>query len=325
MKDSFGREINYLRISVTDRCNLRCNYCQPSGICKLPMSEIMTYEQILLTCRAAVDLGITRFKITGGEPLVRKNVCCLIKMIKEIPGVEQVTLTTNGILLNGFLPQLIASGIDGINISLDSLDRSIFNQITGFDGLDYVLKSVDSCLKAGIKTKINCLLQKGVNENACLELLEFVKNKKIDLRFIELMPIGFGKSLEGINNYELLHRIEKVYGSPESDFTEHGNGPALYVKLPGFKGSIGFISAMNGRFCSACNRLRLTTTGDLKSCLCFDKKRNIMDSFDLEAEEEVIRSLKMAFIAAINNKPVSHHFENKDLITESLLMAQIGG
>lgn len=325
MVDGFGREIDYLRISVTDRCNLRCNYCQPNGICKVAMSQIMTYEQIVQTCKVAVKLGITKFKITGGEPLVRKGVCNLVKMIKEIPGVEQVTLTTNGILLSQYLPELIKAGIDAINISLDTLDKDTFAQITGFDGLSLVLKSVEDCLKAGVKTKLNCVLQKEINDTAYVDLLEYVKNKKVDLRFIELMPIGFGKAADGVNNQHLLKAIKNLYGTVIFDTSKHGNGPAVYVKLPGFEGSVGFISAMNGKFCSSCNRLRLTTTGDLKACLCYDKNRNVMNCFNAADEAMQNAALERAFINAIGDKAESHHFEDEVLVTESRVMAQIGG
>lgn len=325
MTDRFGRRIDYLRISVTDRCNLRCNYCQPNGICKLEMSRIMTFEQIVQTCRAAVSLGITKFKITGGEPLVRKGVCNLVSMIKKIPGVEQVTLTTNGVLLSQYLPELVEAGTDGINISLDTLDRKTFARITGSDGLEAVLKSIDDCLSAKIRTKLNCVLQKGINETDYVRILEFAKNRNLDLRFIELMPVGFGKFLEGVDNRHLLKEIESIYGKGIPDSSKHGNGPAVYVKFPGFVGGIGFISAMNGKFCSNCNRLRLTTTGDIKSCLCFDRSRSIMDCFALGPEEEQVSAIRERLILACADKAESHRFENEDLITESKVMAQIGG
>ncbi|MCR5764155.1 MAG: GTP 3',8-cyclase MoaA [Treponema sp.] len=325
MQDCFGRTIDYLRISVTDRCNLCCKYCITDGIKKLPMESIMTYEQIVHICKAAVSLGITKFKITGGEPLVRKNVCSLVKMIKEIPGVKQVTMTTNGILLNNFLTDLIKAKVDGINISLDTLNPSTFEKITGFDGIAAVLQSIQSCLDMGVNTKLNCILQKNVNKEDWYDLLNFVRDKSLPIRFIELMPIGCGKISEGINNYQLLKKIENTFGPSRKISNRLGNGPAHYVKLPGFKSEIGFISAVNKSFCSECNRLRLTSLGQIKLCLCYEGYVDLMPCFKLSSQEEIERELKKYLIFACFNKPHTHHFEEPKMITEKRLMAQIGG
>lgn len=195
MKDQYGRIIDYMRISITDRCNLRCRYCMPEGVELVPMKNILSYEEIEMVCQAAAKAGIRKFKITGGEPLVRLGCTELIGKIKKIPGVEQVTMTTNGVLLSKYLPELLENGLDAVNISLDTLDRERYQVITGQDELFRVLESVDQAVDAGIPVKINSVLQKGMNEDEFLALARLTLEKKLDVRFIEMMPIGLGKSL----------------------------------------------------------------------------------------------------------------------------------
>ena len=193
MKDLQGRDINYMRISITDRCNLRCKYCMPDGIELLPMSEILTFEEILRVCEQAVELGITRFKITGGEPLVRRRCVELISQIKALPGVEQVTMTTNGILLSRYLDELLDAGLDAVNISLDTLNRGRFEEITGFDQLPEVLRSIDAAVDSGLRVKVNVVLQQDKNADEWQKILEIAERRPIDVRFIEMMPIGRGR------------------------------------------------------------------------------------------------------------------------------------
>ena len=192
VRDSYGRTIEYMRISITDRCNLRCRYCMPDGAKWIPMSEILTYEEIERICREAVRIGITRFKITGGEPLVRKGCADLIRMIRQIPGTEEVTMTTNGVLLGETLEDLLAAGLDAVNISLDTLIPEKYQEITGADELERVRKSIFMAEKSEIRVKINTVLQKGVNDEEWKSLAELAKKNKLDVRFIELMPIGQG-------------------------------------------------------------------------------------------------------------------------------------
>ena len=180
MKDLQGRDINYMRISITDRCNLRCKYCMPDGIELLPMSEILTFEEILRVCRQAVELGITRFKITGGEPLVRRGCADLIRKIKKLPGVEQVTMTTNGILLSEYLGELLDAGLDAVNISLDTMNRGRFEEITGFDQLSEVLKSIDAAVDSGLRVKVNVVLQQDKNADEWQKILEIAERRPID-------------------------------------------------------------------------------------------------------------------------------------------------
>lgn len=323
MKDSFGREINYLRISITDRCNLRCRYCMPEGIQQVQMHEILSYEEILEIAKAAASLGITKIKVTGGEPLVRLGCADLVKRLKEIPGIEQVTMTTNGILLKQNLPALKEAGIDAINVSLDTLKPEVFRMITGSDRLQEVKAGIEASVSGGIRTKVNTVLQTGVNDGEWKDLVRLSKDLPIDVRFIEMMPIGYGKKYPPVSNEDLKKQIEAEFGSIEEDHRVHGNGPAEYVRLSGFAGSIGFIGAIHGKFCSSCNRIRLTSMGKLKPCLCYG------DTVDLRSilrdQNDHQEGLKQAIAEAITEKPQAHCFEQLNRITEEQEMIEIGG
>ena len=190
MKDQYGRDIDYLRVSITDRCNLRCRYCMPDGIEWLPMEEILSLEEVTEACRQAAALGIRKIKVTGGEPLVRRGCTDLIGMLSALPGIEQVTLTTNGILLASCADELCRQGLHAVNISLDTLDPVKYAEITGFDRLSSVLEGIRAMEERRIPVKINAVLQRGVNDMECIALAELAKNHKLDVRFIELMPIG---------------------------------------------------------------------------------------------------------------------------------------
>ena len=321
MKDLQGRDINYMRISVTDRCNLRCKYCMPDGIELLPMSEILRFEEILRVCRQAVEIGITRFKITGGEPLVRRRCVELISQIKALPGVEQVTMTTNGVLLSRYLDELLDAGLDAVNISLDTLDRRRFEEITGFDQLPEVLKSIDAAAGSGLRVKVNAVLQKDKNADEWQDILKIAEKQSIDVRFIEMMPIGRGKECTGISNDELLQWIQAQYPGVCKDESVHGNGPAVYYHIPGFAGSVGFISAIHGVFCSNCNRIRMTATGELKPCLCYRDTISVRDAARYGTEQEIREKLQ----EAVRMKPKQHCFDVEEDITEQHKMVQIGG
>ena len=325
MFDSFGRKIEYLRISITDRCNLRCRYCMPNGIDLISMKDILTFEEIVEVAKAASFLGITKLKITGGEPLVRIGCTDLIAQLKALDGIEEVTLTTNGILLSKYLDPLIRSGIDAVNISLDTLDKEKYKTITGFDHLEDVLQSIDDCLLSGIRLKINTVLQQGLNDNEWPDLVMLAKGKPLDIRFIEMMPIGQGALFKPVSNEDILDGLKQRFPIIVEDEKKHGNGPAKYVNIPGFTGSVGFISAIHGKFCSSCNRLRLTAVGELKPCLCFGDTmdlRKILRSTDGSERHQMLAD---TIQNAIMSKPESHCFENRSLITENKRMISIGG
>lgn len=325
MKDRFGRNINYMRLSITDRCNLRCRYCMPEGIKKVPMSAIMTYEEMVRLCRAASEIGITRIKITGGEPLVRLGCPDLIREIKKISGIEQVTMTTNGILMGKMVDELKSAGLDGVNISLDTLDPQKFRDITGFDMLTDVLEGIEASVKSGMRVKINTVLEMGVNDDEILDLVSLTERYPLDVRFIEMMPIGEGKSFAPVYNEDVLNEIRRAYPAAVEDHSVHGNGPASYFMIPGHKGSVGFISAMHGRFCSECNRIRVTSQGKIKPCLCYNNNVDIKSLFNEEDPIKEKEDLKAALYMAVSIKPEAHCFENIGAITEDHKMVSIGG
>ena len=312
-----------MRISVTDRCNLRCRYCMPRGIERLPMEEILSYEEIACVCTQAAALGIDRFRITGGEPLVRKDCASLVSMLKRIPEVRQVALTTNGVLLAEYLGELLEVGLDAVNISLDTTDREQYRAITGMDELERVMMSVR--LAAGkLPVKINCVVQRGVNEDAPVPLAALARDLPVDVRFIELMPIGAAKEMQTVPNAEVLGMIEKRFGGTEEDPGPRGSGPAVYRHLKGFSGRIGFISAVHGKFCGTCNRLRLTSTGELKPCLCYGDTVPLREILRDGAEGKETR-IREKIMEAVRRKPAAHCFEIPAGITENREMAKIGG
>ena len=325
IKDSYGREINYMRISITDRCNLRCRYCMPDGAEWIPMKEILTYEEITEVCQEAVKLGITRFKITGGEPLVRRGCQEVIRMIKNIPGTELVTLTTNGLLLGEQLEALLSAGLDAVNISLDTLDIKKYEWITGFDKLAVVLSSIEKAVASGIPVKINAVLQKGMNEEEWLPLTELARKLPLSVRFIEMMPIGYGSSFAGMPQEKIMNLVEQKFGKMiPYNGKPLGNGPCTYYTVDGFEGKIGFISAISHKFCSQCNRIRLTSQGYLKTCLQYTAGRDLRAVLRNGGTDE---ELKDRIRAALAEKPDGHHFREKakEDDTESLCMSQIGG
>jgi len=323
MLDQFGRDINYMRISVTDRCNLRCRYCMPQDLRRESHEDILRYEEILRICRAAVELGIRRFKITGGEPLARRGCTGFIGMLKELPGVEQVTMTTNGLLLDRELDGLLRAGLDAVNISLDTLDAEKFMRITGCreavtDRLHALLRR---CCALGLKTKINTVLLEE-NRDDLLSLAALAEELPVDVRFIELMPIGFGDSLTRVSPDEVLEKLRGRWPDLKGTGERRGNGPAHYYESAGLRGKIGLIDAVSHSFCASCNRVRLTSTGQLKPCLSYDS------TADLRAllrggctDEELTAALRRAVYA----KPRAHSFDKKEKMTEHHAMSQIGG
>lgn len=323
MIDQYGRAIDYLRISVTDRCNLRCVYCIPQeGIASVAHDEILTYEEIARIVRAAAAAGITKIKITGGEPLVRKRVSELIRIIKSIDGIRAVTLTTNGVLFPKLGRELAGAGLDGVNFSLDSLNPNAFFQITRRDALPSVLNAVSLALKLELPTRINCVPIAEYGEADVTAMAELAKRYPVDVRFIELMPIGLGRQFTPVPNGRILQALERRYGAPAPSRSAHGNGPAVYYDFEGFQGSIGLISALSGVFCGSCNRVRLTADGMLKPCLCFGAGRPLKPLLRGGASEEQLRE---AVCQAVFSKPQRHHLGQNDGAAETKKMAQIGG
>ena len=323
MLDQFDRNIDYMRISVTDRCNLRCRYCMPDGAAFESHEAILRYEEILRICRAAIGLGIRRFKITGGEPLVRRGCAELIAALKALPGTEQVTLTTNGLLLGQHLDALCAAGLDAVNISLDTLDEEKFRRITGFSGFrpTDALALLGRCRDRGLRAKINAVLLPENRNEVCV-LAAIAADRPVDVRFIELMPIGFGGGLERVSPDEALEALKKHWPDLHATDEKRGNGPARYYASEGLLGRIGFIDAVSHRFCDSCNRVRLTSTGQLKPCLCFDSTVDLRALLRGGCRDQELES---ALRDGIFRKPRAHRFDLPQEITEHRIMSQIGG
>lgn len=321
MKDKYGREIDYMRISITDRCNLRCKYCMPNSLPDVPHINILRYEEILRICRAAVSIGINRFKVTGGEPFARKGAADFIAKLKSEPGVKSVTVTTNGILLKDELPKLKQAGIDGINISLDTTDAVKYKEVTGADHVNKVIDVIMQCAHMGIRTKVNCVLLDD-NEDQIVPLARIARDLPVDVRFIELMPIGYGRGFSGPCCDKALELLKRVWPDLHHVKEKRGNGPAEYFKSSGLKGRIGLIGANSHKFCESCNRIRLTSIGMLKPCLCYD---TVTDLFSLVRNGATEKELATVMAEAIYNKPSSHCFTKTDKITEYRMMNQIGG
>ena len=323
MLDRYGRVINYLRISVTDRCNLRCCYCMPEGVQDVGMKNILTFEEIWEIVRTGVSLGITHIRITGGEPLVRKGCVDLIRGIREIPGVETITMTTNGVLLGNYGKQLKKAGVDGVNISLDTLDPEEFYKITGKRELQEVLAGIRAAKTAGLPVKLNAVNRKELDP---IPMVRYAQEENLPLRFIEMMPVGYGKKYVGRSNEELRETLEAVCGKAEcmtnrEELSRMGSGPAVYYQFSDLKVPVGFISAIHGKFCDTCNRVRLTAEGYLKLCLCYDEGEDLRRVLR-EGEKENLRTI---LEQTIFRKPAAHCFEHPAEMTETHEMVKIGG
>ena len=323
MLDRYGRVIYYLRISVTDRCNLRCCYCMPEGVQDVGMKNILTFEEIWEIVRTGVSLGITHIRITGGEPLVRKGCVDLIRGIREIPGVETITMTTNGVLLGNYGKQLKEAGVDGVNISLDTLDPEEFYKITGKRELQEVLAGIRAVKTAGLPVKLNAVNRKELDP---IPLVRYAQEENLPLRFIEMMPVGYGKKYVGRSNEELRETLEAVCGNAEcmtnrEELSRMGSGPAVYYQFSDLKVPVGFISAIHGKFCDTCNRVRLTAEGYLKLCLCYDEGEDLRRVLR-EGEKENLRTIMEQ---TIFRKPAAHCFEHPAEMTETHEMVKIGG
>lgn len=313
--------IDYMRISITDRCNLRCRYCMPEGITLISHENILRYEEFLRICEAAAGIGIRHIKVTGGEPLVRRGALGFVKRLKEIPGIETVTLTTNGVLLPRYADELKSSGVDGVNISLDTTDAGEYQEITGFNQFDKVEQAIALCVGLGIRTKINAvLLADGRKRMAALAA--YARNQQVDVRFIEMMPIGAGKAEPILPIGQARETLLAEYPDLHPVSERRGFGPAYYEASSRLKGRIGWIGAMSHSFCAECNRVRLTSEGQLKPCLCYGETTDLRMPLRSGASQE---SLTRILKEAIEKKPKAHCFGQTERITEQHPMAAIGG
>lgn len=323
--DRYGRVIDYLRVSVTDRCNLRCVYCIPKdGVELTTHEELLSFNEIYRVCSVMATMGLHKIKLTGGEPLIRRDLDKLVKKLKETPGIEQVTLTTNGVLLEEKVDDLVKAGIDAITVSIDTLNPKLFSQITRRDELDKVLKGLEKAYEysPNISVKINCVPM-GLEGQDLIKLARIAKEKNIHVRFIEMMPIGLGKKFDRCTEDEVLAQLESVYGKAGLYRGRLGNGPCHYYTFDGFKGKIGFISAVSHKFCSQCNRVRLTSQGFLKTCLQYETGVMLKEALREGCSDEKLKELVKL---AISKKPDGHKFLEENILSENQLgMSQIGG
>ncbi|MBU3128305.1 GTP 3',8-cyclase MoaA [Clostridium tagluense] len=319
MRDTYGRNINYLRVSVTDRCNLRCVYCMPEeGIKSLKHEDILRFEDTLKIVRAATALGINKIRYTGGEPLVMKDIDKLIYETSKIPGINDIAITTNGILLSDMAGDLKKAGLKRVNISLDTLNSEKYKSITRVGNLDKVMESIDKCLSLGLKpVKINTVLMRGINDVEFENFLNLTRELPVEIRFIELMPIGEGIKMYEKNNLSFMEMLG-LHPELTKIGTEKSSTAELY-KLTGAKGRIGFISPVSCKFCGDCNKIRLTSTGTIKPCLHSKEEINLRKY--LNNEEMLTNAIK----SAIESKPLEHHLREESASRSVKGMSQIGG
>ncbi len=323
MKDGFGRDITYLRLSLTGRCNFRCKYCLPEeGIEKLPRKEILSFEEIVNLVRAAAELGINKVRFTGGEPLTRKDLPGLVRMVNEINGIDDLSLTTNGSLLSGVAEELSQAGLNRVNISIDAMDQEIFAEITRGGELSSVLDGIEAAKKAELNpVKLNTVIMKEVNESEIDPLMNYASEESLVLRFIELMPMGeaAGGTIDATPLKEVKREVEKNWNLEEISGLQ-GNGPAEYFKAirENISVKVGFIFPLSKSFCEGCNRIRITSRGKVRPCLARDEE------YDLNIEEETSMDLVTSRLRKIiKQKPYGHKWEKQDATAGE--MSKIGG
>lgn len=326
MNDRFGRELTYLRISVVDRCNLRCLYCMPAhGAGFQPWDELLTYDEIVTLTGYFAELGITKVRLTGGEPLVRKDLAELIFRLREIPEIRELALSTNGVFLKGRARTLRQAGLDRINISLDTLRPDRFCEIARMDRLGEVLEGIEEAIEAGLEpVKLNTVLMRGINEDEILDLVRFAVEKSIELRFIELMPTNGLVSLDYKERFlsaqEARARIEEVF--PLVPFDTYFSSPAQVFSIAGTRARVGFINPLSCVFCSRCNRLRLKANGMLKTCLHGKEDLNLKELVRSGVpKEEIKRRIRETVWA----RPEQHFLNETALPHQDFQMSHVGG
>lgn len=322
--DTYGRKINYLRLSVTDRCNLRCSYCMPAdGIRKHTHADMLSYEQLYRIAKASVAIGVEKIRITGGEPLVRKGILGFLADLKRIPGLKKLVLTTNGVFLGEMAGELRSAGVESINISLDSLRPEVFAKITRSGDFNKVLTGIAAAEQTGFKhLKLNMVVMRGVNNDEVLDFAALTINKPFHVRFIEYMPTLKEKNWQSlmVPGDELLSRLSERYQLQKVTH-EALDGPAVNYQIQGAVGKLGFITPMSSHFCQDCNRIRVTSSGTVKSCLFDDGKMSLKPY--LENGDD--RDLQDALRQVANTKPQRHMLMSGEADNHLLNMFQIGG
>jgi len=323
--DSWQRQINYLRISVTDHCNLSCVYCSVGSLPHLQRKEILSYEEIQRVVQVGASMGITKVRLTGGEPLLRSDLSQLVGMLAQIEGIDDVSLTSNGILLSRYAAELKEAGLKRVNISLDTLKEDRFKQITGGNKLGDVLSGIEVANLVGLQpVKTNMVVLQGKNDDELLDFAQKSINEGWHVRFIEFMPFGVPntEAFETVSAQEIQERIQSL-GKLEPYTGPAGNGPARYYRLPGARGTIGFITPMTEHFCDTCNRLRLTSDGQLRPCLLDDDEVNLKKPLRNGASTD---ELKQLIQQAVIIKRERHHLTGGIAPgTVRRPMCQIGG
>ena len=324
--DSFGRTIDYIRISITDRCDFRCVYCMTEDMSFLPRAKILTLEEIALLCEIFVDLGIKKIRLTGGEPLVRKNVIELMNNIGKLAGLKELTITTNGSQLEKYSEKIKKAGVSRINISLDTLDEKKFKELTRTGDLRSVLRGIEAARQSNFKRiKINSVILKNRNSDEVLKLAQFAIKNDFDISFIEEMPLGaiveHDRAEAFYSSDQIIKDLKKNLTLEKSDVKT--NGPSRYLRVKGTKTKIGFISPHSNKFCSECNRIRLTAEGQLLLCL---GQENSIDLKELLRRKPTDKSIiKDAVVNSIRNKPKEHFFELKEQPVILRFMSHTGG
>ena len=326
LADSFDRPITYLRVSVTDKCNLRCTYCMPeAGLEWLPRNEILSYEEIVEVVRAAASVGVRAIRLTGGEPLVRRDLHRLVRAIAHIDGIDDIALSTNGVLLDGQLDQLADAGLSRVNLSLDTLRADRFEAIARRPGLDRVLRAMDRVLEAGLEPlKLNCVVMRGRNDDELADFAELTRHRELFVRFIEVMPVHENVELQRsayVSSDEILERISSI-GELHAVDGPGGNGPARYFAFDGARGAVGVISPLSHDYCERCNRVRLTADGRLRLCLFGDHHVDLRSPLRAGATREELAALLRS---AMTIKPERHHLRLGETSSRMRAFSEIGG
>jgi cyclic pyranopterin phosphate synthase len=307
LTDKLGRTVNYLRLSVTDRCNLRCMYCVTKDFQFIPHPNILRYEEMLRLIDIASTMNIGKLRLTGGEPFARKGFMDFISNVMVQHPEMDLRITTNGTLIEPLVPDLKKLGVSRLNISLDTLDRATFKEVTGRDHLEDVLSTIHACLSAGIRIKINAVAMKGINDNELNSFIDFARENPLDLRFIEFMPMGDNTKSDSRfwSADDILEQGRKYAVLKKIQVKKENHGPARMYSIEGGKGRLGLISPVSSHFCSTCNRLRITSDGNLRTCLFSDRTyrlRNILRSPALGDD-----ALRKVIAAATRDKPLGYH------------------
>lgn len=321
--DSLGRTINYLRLSVTDRCNLRCSYCMPEdGIGKFAHGDILSYEELHRIAMAAVSIGIDKIRITGGEPLVRKGIISFLHRLAEIPGLEQLVLTTNGVLLEKMAADLLAAGVQRLNISLDSLNPETFKQISRCGDLKRVLAGIGAAKKCGFPIKLNMVVMRGINDQEILDFATLATESETTVRFIEYMPAIREHDWQRlvVPGSEILERLSQHFTLIPLEQAEMA-GPARNFRILGASGTLGVITPVSHHFCSECNRIRVTASGLAKGCLFDGSQTDLKPSLRSGSTLHLARALG----AIVDTKPVRHQMSQEECHHQAFSMSSIGG